>query len=135
LRGEDRAAVASEERAGILSALRVLRSTHPSDPHFGAHVATLTERFTRHADIEEDAVFPKLKRMLTDEALDVLGEALVRAHERLLVKDNLEDKRSLELETARVPQRSACTVREPVLRRGTIVRSGVRQKVRPTSPG
>lgn len=129
LRGDDRAALASEKRAGILSALHTLSSTHPSDPHFRAHVATLAERFVRHADAEEDVVFPKLKRTLTDEALDVLGEALARAHQRFL----LEDKPCLELQTARTSRQSPRAIRERMQRRGTIVRSGVRQRVRPTS--
>lgn len=131
LRGEERAALAAEERANILSALRTLCSASPSDPQFRAHLATLTECFARHADLEEDAVFPKLKRTLTDEALDVLGEALSQAHQRIIV----EDKPWLEIETVRVSRRSARTVREPVSRRSTIVRSGVRQKVRPTPFG
>jgi hemerythrin-like domain-containing protein len=129
LRGEERAVQANEERAGILSVLRSLRATHPSDPHFSVHVATLSERFSRHVDMEEDAIFPKLKRTLTDEALDVLGEVLVRAHQRLL----LEDKPSLEMEPLRMSRRSMHTPREPGSRRNTIVRSGVRQKIRPTS--
>lgn len=135
LRGEERAVQANEERTGILSALRLLRATHPSDPHIGVHVATLSERFSRHIDTEEDAVFPKLKRTLTDEALDVLGEAIVRAHERFLSKDHLEDKPCVELEPLRISRRAQCTAREPAPRRSTIVRSGVRQKIRPTSLG
>lgn len=131
LRNEPRAVHASEERAGILSALGVLRTTSPSDPHFGAQVATLIERFVHHADVEEDAVFPKLKRTLTDEALDVLGDALDHAHKRFLS----EDKPWLEMETARVSRRSVRTVRESITRRSTIVRSGVRPKIRPTPLG
>ena len=134
LRGEERAMQANEERTGILSALRSLKATHPSDPHFSVHVATLSERFSRHADTEEDAVFPKLKRTLTDEALDVLGEAIVRAHERV-VKEHLEDKPCVELEPLRMSRRSIRAHRQPSAHRSTIVRSGVRQKIRPTSPG
>lgn len=134
LRGEERAVQANEERTGILSALRSLRATHPSDPHFDVHVATLSERFSRHVDTEEDAVFPKLKRTLTDEALDVLGEAIVRAHERLL-QDPLEDKPCVELEPLCMSRRSMRTIPEPAAHRSTIVRSGVRQKIRPTSLG
>jgi hemerythrin superfamily protein len=131
LRGEERAVQANEERAGILSALRSLRGMHPSDPHFSVFVATLSERFSRHVDTEEDAVFPKLKRTLNDEALDVLGEVLARAHQRFLS----EDKPRMDLEPLRLSGRSKRTSREPATRRTTIMRSGVRQKIRPTSVG
>jgi hypothetical protein len=131
LRGEERAVQANEERAAIFSVLRLLRATHPSDPQSSVHIATLSERFSRHIDTEEDAVFPKLKRTLTDEALDILGEVLVRAHQRFL----LEDKPCLELEPLRLARCSTRTGRDPVPRRSTIVRSGVRQKIRPTSVG
>jgi hemerythrin-like domain-containing protein len=131
LRGEERAVQASDERAELLATLRVLRATPLSDPQFTTHLTAMTESFERHADMEEDAVFPKLKRTLTDEALDVLGEALAHAHERLLG----EDKPWLELDPVRVSRRSARTVREPMTRRCTIVRSGVRPKIRPPTFG
>jgi len=128
LRGDGRAALAGEQRAGILSALRLLGETSPSDPQFSEHVATLLERFSRHADAEEDAVFPKLKRSLTDEALDVLGEALERAHHRFL----FEDKAFLESEADGMSGPRARSLRDGVRRR-SLVRSGVRQKIRPTT--
>lgn len=128
LRGVERAVVAEEERASILAALCTFRATPPSDPHFTVHLKTLRECFTRHVDVEEDAVFPKLKRTLTDESLDVLGEALARAHDRFL----LEDKPWLDLGAVRASRRSTRTLREPLARRATIIRSGVRQKVRLT---
>ncbi|MBK9263888.1 MAG: hemerythrin domain-containing protein [Polyangiaceae bacterium] len=129
LRGDGRAEVAGEQRAGILSALRLLGETSPSDPQFRDHVATLSERFAQHADAEEDAVFPKLKRTLTDEALDVLGEALERAHHRFL----FEDKPFFEMEPVSSTRPSARSLRARARRSSAIVRSGVRAKIRPTS--
>lgn len=131
LRGEERAARASEERASLLAALRVVRLASPSDPNWVQHLSILAEIFYRHADMEEDAVFPKLKRTLTDEALEVLGAALAHAHERFLS----EDKPWLELDAVRVSRRSTRTVREPMTRKCTVVRSGVRPKVRPPTFG
>ena len=49
-----------------------------------ARWGSLRERFEKHADVEEDVVFPKLKRSLTDEELDVLGEEIERSYNRLL---------------------------------------------------
>lgn len=131
LRGEERAVRSSDERANLMAALRALRSTHPSDPNRMQLLSTLAHYFHRHVEIEEDAIFPKLKRTLTDEALEVLGEALAHAHERFL----REDKPWLELDAVRVSRRSARTVREPMARRCTVVRSGVRPKVRPPTFG
>ncbi|HRI69245.1 MAG TPA: hemerythrin domain-containing protein [Polyangium sp.] len=131
LRGEQRALIAEEQRASILAALGTLRTTPPSDAQFAEHVKSLLDRFLQHVDVEEDAVFPKLKRTLTDEALDVLGEALAQAHERFL----LEDKPWADVDSARIHRRSPRTLREPIVRRGTIYRSGVRQKVRLTPCG
>jgi hemerythrin superfamily protein len=131
LRSEPRALGAEQQRASMLVALETLRTTLPSDPQFVTNVHALLECFSSHVDVEEDAVFPKLKRTLTDEALDVLGEALAQAHARFL----LEDKPWPNAENARVSRRSSRMLREPLTRRGTIVRSGVRQKVRLTPCG
>lgn len=131
LRGEERAIRAMDERANLLAALRALRSLSPCDPNRKQLLATMAQCFHRHVDTEEDAIFPKLKRTLTDEALEVLGEALAHAHERFLS----EDKPWLDLDAVRMSRRSMRTVREPLARRCTVVRSGVRPKVRPPTFG
>jgi hypothetical protein len=128
LRGEGRAGQAMEQRADILSAARLLALTSPLDPQFRERIAALLERFERHVDIEEDTVFPKLKRTLTDEALDVLGRELERAHVRYL----LEDKPFSRVASMSLHQEArACRV--SARRQNPAMRSGVRQKVR-TSP-
>ncbi len=129
LRVEVRAGQAMEQRLGIFSAARLLALTSPLDPQFRERIATLLERFERHVDTEEDTVFPKLKRSLTDEALDVLGSELERAHVRYLLEDkpfSREGSMSLHQE--------ARASRERARRQSPAVRSGVRQKVRSSSP-
>lgn len=126
LRGEERASQASDVRTNLLLALHTLHGTTPSDPQFSVHLTALVEHFARHVDLEEDVVFPKLKRTLTDESLDVLGEAIAHAHARLLV----EDKPWLGLQRVRLARRTVRGEHEPAGRRSTILRSGVRQKVR-----
>jgi hemerythrin-like domain-containing protein len=75
---------AREEHLRIMEAARAALAMLHAGPRFAAVIAALRERFERHAEVEEDIVFPKLKRSLTDEELDVLGEEIERAYSRLL---------------------------------------------------
>jgi len=75
---------AREEHERIVSAARVALSMPRSGPRLSARIAALRDRFERHVDFEEDIVFPKLKRSLCDEELDVLGDELERAYARLV---------------------------------------------------
>jgi hypothetical protein len=75
---------AREEHKKILDAARVALAMPRSVPQFAAMIAALRERFERHAEMQEDVVFPKLKRSLTDEELDVLGEEIERSYNLLL---------------------------------------------------
>ncbi len=75
---------ARDEHTRILDAVRVTLVMPRSGPRFAARIAALRERFEKHAEVEEDVVFPKLKRSLNDEELDVLGEEIERAYNRLL---------------------------------------------------
>lgn len=77
------------EHARILGIARSLLASPPLGPRFSARLAALTERFARHAEHEEDIVFPRLKCALTDEELDVLGEEIARAHGRLMEQEPL----------------------------------------------
>lgn len=62
-----------------------LLRTRVTDVRFGVRLRLVRDLFDRHASEEEDWMFQKAKRELTDEELDVLGSDLERAYERLLV--------------------------------------------------
>lgn len=79
---------ARDEHRRILDAARVALTMPRSGPQFAAMIAALRERFERHAEVQEDVVFPKLKRSLTDEELDVLGEEIERSYNRLLASSD-----------------------------------------------
>ncbi|UQA56021.1 hemerythrin domain-containing protein [Polyangium aurulentum] len=76
LSDESRIESALAEHAFIRAAARELASAHADGPLFAARLQVLSDRFARHAEDEEDWVFPKLKRSLTDEELDVIGSDL-----------------------------------------------------------
>ncbi|WP_434048638.1 MULTISPECIES: hemerythrin domain-containing protein [Sorangium] len=61
-----------------------LLRTRATDVRFEARLKLLREVFVDHADEEESVLFPRAKRGLTDEQLDVIGCELERAYEVLL---------------------------------------------------
>ncbi|XYH92316.1 hemerythrin domain-containing protein [Sorangium sp. So ce1128] len=61
-----------------------LLRTRATDVRFEARLKLLRDVFADHADEEEGVLFPKAKRGLTDEQLDVIGCDLERAYEVLL---------------------------------------------------
>ena len=87
IRDDARVGHAIVEHARILGLSRSLLGTPPLGPRFSARLAALAEVFARHAEVEEDVVFPRLKRALTDEELDVLGDEIFRAHGRLSMEE------------------------------------------------
>jgi len=89
IRDDERVQELEREHARILWAARAILIAPPSGERQRARIGALRERFSRHADVEEDVVFPKLKRALTDEELDVLGEELGRAYGRLVSIDEM----------------------------------------------
>jgi hemerythrin superfamily protein len=70
---------AMEEHALLRQVAQNLGATRPAGARFEARLSVLRARFEHHADAEEDWLFPKLKRALTDEQLDVLGVDLESA--------------------------------------------------------
>ncbi|MDC0745757.1 hemerythrin domain-containing protein [Polyangium mundeleinium] len=110
--GDDtRVREAREEHTRILDAARIALAMSRSAPQFAAVIAALRERFEKHADVEEDVVFPKLKRSLTDEELDVLGEEIERSYNRLLA--GADETRTLKTRPSEDASRA-----EPRMRRG-----------------
>jgi len=61
--------------------------TRPTDVRFEARLKLLHDLFAHHAADEEDWMFQKAKRDLTDEQLEALGCSLARSYELLLQLD------------------------------------------------
>lgn len=64
-------------------AVNLLR-TRATDVRFSARLKIVHEIYLRHVIAEEDWGFPKAKRNLTDENLDVIGAEVARTHELLM---------------------------------------------------
>ena len=65
------------------AAVNLLR-TRATDLRFEARLEMVRELALRHAAAEEDWAFPKAKRNLCDEELDLIGVEVARAHDVLL---------------------------------------------------
>jgi hemerythrin superfamily protein len=65
------------------AAVNLLR-TRATDLRFTARLEMVRELSLRHAEAEEDWAFPKAKRNLCDEELDVIGVEVARAHDALM---------------------------------------------------
>ncbi|MCC6558087.1 MAG: hemerythrin domain-containing protein, partial [Polyangiaceae bacterium] len=75
---------ACEKHALMRFAADTLLRTRVTDVRFEVRLALVRDLFERHACDEEDWMFPKAKRELTDEQLDALGCDLARAYEEIL---------------------------------------------------
>jgi hemerythrin superfamily protein len=77
----------AEDHVAIRKALSELAAIDVDDSRFDTKLAVLTEEIEHHArDEEEQIVFPKLRRLLSQEQLDALGLEMERLHARLLAK-------------------------------------------------
>jgi len=77
----------AEDHIAIRRALSELAAIDVDDPAFDTKLAVLTEEIEHHArDEEEEIVFPKLRRLLSQEQLEALGIEMEALHERLLAK-------------------------------------------------
>lgn len=77
----------SEDHVAIRHALSELAAIDVDEPEFDAKLAVLTEEIEHHArDEEEEIVFPKLRRLMSQEQLEALGIEMERLHDRLLAK-------------------------------------------------
>jgi len=70
---------ACEEHAMARYTARQLLHTRVTDVRFEARLALVRKTFLDHAEDEEDWLFQKAKRDLTDEQLDIIGDELVHA--------------------------------------------------------
>jgi hypothetical protein len=82
---DERARLADAFEAQALTRLAAARllSTRPTDERFAARLARVRELFRHHADGDEDWVFQRAKRRLTDEELDRLGDEVERSYAEL----------------------------------------------------
>ena len=81
---EDRYYRACEEHAMTRLVARMLLQTRVTDVRFEARLALLRRTFTSHAEGEEDWLFQRAKRDLTDEQLDRVGDDLLRTFDLLM---------------------------------------------------
>jgi len=84
---DDRLYEAFEDHALMRFVAVNLLRTRATDVRFSARLKLVQEIFLRHANAEEDWGFPKAKRYLTDENLDVIGIEVARAHDMLMRTD------------------------------------------------
>ncbi|APR79502.1 Regulator of cell morphogenesis and NO signaling [Minicystis rosea] len=71
---------AFENHALLRFAALNLLCTRATDVRFAARFKLLHQLWKRHVHVEEDWMFPKAKRALSDEALDRIGTEIERAH-------------------------------------------------------
>ena len=95
---------ACEQHALTRFAADNLLRTRATDVRFGVRLKLVRDLFERHASDEEDWMFPKAKRNLTDEQLDALGGDLARAYDRLLVPEDDVAPRSRRRAQTRAPR-------------------------------
>ncbi len=94
---------ACEHNALARFAAHNLVQTRVTDVRFESRLDLLKEIFTRHAAREETYLFRVAKTHLTDEQLDVIGDDLSRAYERLLESE--PDRPALPRRLPRTPPR------------------------------
>ena len=107
---ESRLYEAYEDHALLRFAAVNLLRTRATDLRFAARLKLSHSLFQRHALIEEDWMFPKAKRALSDEALDRIGEEIARAHaSRLSVAPTMLERPRSRRRTERTlpPERRA----------------------------
>lgn len=73
-RTEDILLEALEEHVGIKRVLADLLETDADDPTFDAKIKVLSELVEHHVGEEEKDLFPKVKKILSNEVLEVLGQ-------------------------------------------------------------
>jgi hypothetical protein len=92
--GHERLYDGCEEHALTRFAAAALLRTRATSVRFEARLRLVRHLFLRHAHEEEHSMFPKVKRDLTDEQLDVMGNDIDRAFRFLLSLDQPDTKRS-----------------------------------------
>jgi hemerythrin superfamily protein len=87
----------TEEHLSIKRVLADLLTVDPADERFDAKLAVLAEQFLHHArEEEEEELFPRVRSLLDDGELAVLGNELLVMYEELMAQ---EPRRYLPMET------------------------------------
>jgi len=83
-RTEDILLESLEEHLSLKRLIADLVEMSVSDPQFEPKLHVLKEQSEHHHEEEEEKLFPKVKKMFSDEELDGLGEEMGRFQARLL---------------------------------------------------
>lgn len=76
---------ATEEHLSVKRLIADLMLLEPDNEHFDAKLTVLKEQISHHAhEEEEDALFPKVRKMFDKEELAALGGEMLAMFERLL---------------------------------------------------
>lgn len=79
---------ATEEHLAIKRVLADLMETRLDDDRFDARLSVLKEEIEHHArEEEEDILFPKLRRLMSKDELEVLGAEMLSLFERLMASE------------------------------------------------
>jgi hemerythrin superfamily protein len=82
---EDLLIESTEEHLQIKRVLADLLELDPEDKRFDAKLKVMKEEVTHHARKEEEGeLFPKVKKLLSEDSLEALGAEMERAFEELL---------------------------------------------------
>jgi hemerythrin superfamily protein len=88
-----------EEHLAIKRVIADLLKLDAGDDTFAAKVKVLEDEVSHHVEEEEAALFPRVKQMFDDEALDSLGETMEETQTALLRSGN--PREAVASETAR----------------------------------
>lgn len=78
----------TEEHLAIKRVLADMMETDLEDPRFDAKLSVLKEALDHHAHEEEEQIlFPELRRLMSEEQLQVLGAELLSLYEDLLTQE------------------------------------------------
>jgi hemerythrin superfamily protein len=97
-RTEDILLEALEEHVGIKRVLADLLETDANDPTFDAKIKVLSEQVEHHVGEEEKDLFPKVKKILGSEELEILGQNM--SAEQAELEEKGEPRDAIPGETA-----------------------------------
>jgi hemerythrin superfamily protein len=97
-RTEDILLEALEEHVGIKRVLADLLETDADDPTFEAKIKVLSEQVEHHVGEEEKDLFPKVKKILSGEELEILGQNM--SAEQAELEEKGEPRDAIPGETA-----------------------------------
>ena len=88
---------AVEEHLSVKRIIADLLECEPSDPQFDAKIKVLQEQVEHHVEEEEGELFPKVKRMFSEDQLEDLGMAMEDLAEEL--KESGSPREQVPMET------------------------------------